>query len=80
MQPLSSISKIGIWTAFAFCAVLSVMKQFLPGGTGDPAFYSFLPRCFFFVGMVQLSLWKRIDSLELALGAGSSDTDETNGT
>ncbi len=64
MNGPSGISKAPIWIPAIFCAGLSLLKMFLPNGAGDPAFYSFLPMCFFFAAMVQLSLWKRIEMLE----------------
>ncbi|MEQ8765972.1 MAG: hypothetical protein RL885_18785 [Planctomycetota bacterium] len=56
-----------IWLPAGFCAFLSLMKLFLPGDAGGPAFFSFLPMCFFFTAAMQLSLWKRIALLESAL-------------
>ena len=55
-----------IWIPFGFAAVLAGMKLFVPGGAGDPAFFSFLPMCFFFVGATQMTLLKRIKALESA--------------
>ena len=75
MKQLALRSKISIWIPAAFCAMLSLMKMFSPNGTGDPAFYSFLPMCFFFVALVQLSLWKRIEMLETALQEKRDVTD-----
>lgn len=68
MKESTPVSKISIWFPAAFCAILSMMKMFSPNGTGDPAFYSFLPMCFFFVALVHRSLWKRIETLEAATG------------
>lgn len=73
------LSKTSIWFAAAFCAVLSIMKMSLPDGTGDPAFYSFLPMCFFFVATVHLSLKKRIEALETALRENLAKTEGTRG-
>ena len=56
-----------IWAPFGFCAVLTLLKQYSSGGSGDPAYYSFLPMCFFGVAAVQLSLLKRIKTLELMI-------------
>ena len=67
MRKSTQVSKILIWAPAAFCAFLSIMKMFSPDGTGDPAFYSFLPMCFFFVATVNHSLWKRIETLETKL-------------
>ncbi len=67
MTELTRSSKIGIWAPTAFCVFLSIMKMFSPEGSFDPAFYSFLPICFFFVGIVHQSLWTRIESLEAEL-------------
>jgi hypothetical protein len=60
--------KVAIWTPAAFCAFLSIMKMFAPNDTGAPAFYSFLPMCFFFAGGVHFMLLKRIEAMEAALG------------
>ena len=61
-----SPSKLGLWMPTAFCAFLSLFKLVLPDAS-DPAFYSFLPMCFFFSGVAGLVLWKRIDLLERRL-------------
>jgi hypothetical protein len=58
--------KATIWIPAAFCGMLSLMKVFL-SGAGDPVFFCFLPMCFIFVGINQLVLQKRIESLEAQL-------------
>lgn len=78
-RPTRVANLISIWTAAAFCAMLSIMKMFMPDGSGDGAFYSFLPMCFFFVAAVQHSLWKRIETLENALRENVAQTGETRG-
>lgn len=65
-----------IWAPVVFCAILSAMKL-AGGGSGDPAFYSFLPMCFFGVAAIQLSLVKRIKTLESALAARATDAHGT---
>jgi len=65
------ITKRSLWGPAAFCAALSLMKMFTPDGAADPAFYSFLPVCFFLVAFNQLELTKRISSLELRVREGS---------
>lgn len=60
-----------VWVPAAFCAFLSLGKLFLPDGA-EPAFYSFLPMCFLWVGIVQLSLWRRLDALD-ARSSGASN-------
>jgi len=62
--------KILIWIPAAYCAILSGMKILAPEGSGDAAFYAFLPLCFFFVAASQLSLLKKIDQLEALLKDG----------
>ena len=79
MKKPTRVSKISIWTPAAFCAMLSIMKMFLPDGSGDPVFYSFLPMCFFFVAAVHHSLWKRIETLDTALSRDVAQTGETRG-
>ena len=79
MKKSKPVSKILIWTPAAFCVMLSIMKMFLPDGSGDPAFYSFLPMCFFFVAAVHHSLWKRIDTLETAMCENGAQSGETRG-
>jgi len=56
------------------------MKMFLPDGSGDPVFYSFLPMCFFFVAAVHHSLLKRIETLDTALRDDVAQTGKTRGT
>jgi len=45
---------IGPWIPAVFCAILSFMALFgsiaFEGRVWEPAFFSFLPMCFFFVG------------------------------
>ncbi len=77
MKQSTWITKIPIWAPAVFCAVLSAMKMFAPDDAGDPAFYSFLPACFFFVAIIQSSLWRRIEVLETAL---RESTDQEAGT
>jgi hypothetical protein len=64
-----------IWAPFAFCVLLTIIKQ--SGGAADPAYYSFLPMCFFGVGAVQLSLLKRIKAIESARHGHSGEEHET---
>lgn len=71
MSKTTSRLRVAIWTPAAFCAFLSIMKLFIPGDAADPAFYSFLPMCFFFAGSVHFALLKRIEALEAALGDAS---------
>ncbi len=76
MKKIANRSKRAIWIPAAFCAMLSLMKMLLPNGAGDPAFYSFLPMCFFFSAIVHLSSWKRIEILEAALREHSAKPEE----
>jgi hypothetical protein len=62
------------WAPFVFCVLLTIIKQF--GGAADPAYYSFLPMCFFGVGAVQLSLLKRIKAIESARHGHSGEVNE----
>ncbi len=68
MEITTSRIKVLIWIPAAFCALLSLMKMFSPNDAGAPAFYSFLPMCFFFAATVHLELLERIKTLEKALG------------
>lgn len=62
-----------IWAPFVFCAILTLVKLFSSGGSGDPAYYAFLPMCFFGVATVHASILKRIKTLESMIdGRGSS--------
>ena len=67
-----------IWAPVVFCAILSATKL-AGGGSGDPAFYSFLPMCFFGVAAIQLSLVKRIKTLESALRGREADAQGSGG-
>ena len=71
MKKTTSRLKVAIWTPAAFCAFLSIMRMFIPGDAGAPAFYSFLPMCFMFAGGVHSTLLNRIETLEAALGDAS---------
>ncbi len=46
-----------------FCAFISFMALFM-GDSAKPAFYSFLPMCFFFAAMPLVAMSKRIADLE----------------
>ena len=60
MKPLSNIQT---FIPAIFCAFISLMPLFL-GETGKPAFFSFLPMCFFFAAMPAVNLNKRVAALE----------------
>jgi hypothetical protein len=55
------------WVPAAFCAILSLMPLFAgssyDNGWWRPAFYAFLPMCFFFVGTVLSKMQKEIGGL-----------------
>lgn len=62
--------KISFWIPAVFCGFLSLMPLFAPllypgGGDGwwRPAFFAFLPMCFFFVGAALLQMHKEVQSL-----------------
>lgn len=52
-----------VWFPAGFGGFLS-LTYLLLGNAAAPAFYAFLPMCFFFSGAVQLALWRRLDALE----------------
>ncbi len=49
-----------------FCGFISFMALFM-GETAKPAFFSFLPMCFFFAAMPLVAMNKRITELEAKL-------------
>lgn len=64
------------WVPASYCAFISlialastVTAVAYPGASawGMPAFYSFLPMCFFFVGAITTQQQKEIDSLRQEL-------------
>ena len=55
---------IAPWIPFTFCVLLTQACIWLPGGAGSPAFYCFLPMCFFFVASMQLAMARRLRALE----------------
>jgi hypothetical protein len=57
--------------------VILTLVKLCGNGSGDPAYYSFLPMCFFGVAAVQLSLLKRIKAMESELRSGSKDVDRS---
>jgi hypothetical protein len=63
--------KIAPWTGFAFCAFLSGLALFgfldRDSRWWQPAFYSFLPMCFFYVGSVLASQNKELRELRQRL-------------
>lgn len=56
---------------FAFCSFLSLMALFGPGsgssGAWTPAFISFVPMCFFYMGATTVGLQREINDLKLRL-------------
>jgi hypothetical protein len=63
--------KISHWIPAAFCAFLSLTALFSfsspDAGSWKPAFFSFLPLCFFFVGANTLTLQREIRDLRKQL-------------
>lgn len=65
---------IAYWTPAAFCAFLSALALFGVTSSGDagwwePAFYSFLPMCFFFAGSSMAMMGKEIKALKEQVAA-----------
>ena len=56
----------------AMCAFISLAALFL-GDAGRPAFYSFLPMCFLFVGFLMHALLRRVEELERRVADLSGD-------
>ena len=56
----------------AMCAFISLAALFL-GDAGRPAFYSFLPMCFLFVGFLLHALLRRVEELERRVAQLSGD-------
>lgn len=68
----STQRRIDHWVAFAFCVFLSLMA--LSGSVSDrsagwwsPAFFSFLPICFFYMGAVTARMQREINELQSRL-------------
>jgi hypothetical protein len=59
------------WIPAAFCAFLSLLALSMQTGSDSgawkPAFYSFLPMCFFFVGAVTSQMQREIRELRKQL-------------
>jgi hypothetical protein len=52
------------WLPALFCAFLSVMALLVtPLDAGKPAFFAFLPMCFFFVGVATSQMRREIIAL-----------------
>jgi hypothetical protein len=60
----------------AFCAFISAMALFM-GDSAKPAFYAFLPMCFFFAAMPLVTINKRIAYLEDKLNERTMETHST---
>jgi hypothetical protein len=62
---------ISHWIPFAFCTFLSLgalsMQIGSDSGAWKPAFYSFLPMCFFFVGAATSRMQREISELRKQL-------------
>lgn len=62
-----TLQTVGHWTPAAFCAFISFNALSASGssdaGWWKPAFFSFLPMCFFFVGSATWQMQKEIREL-----------------
>jgi hypothetical protein len=63
-----TLQSIGHWTPAAFCAFICFLALFAAPHTGNvewwkPAFLSFLPMCFFFVGAATWQMQTEIREL-----------------
>jgi len=64
-----TLQKFGHWTPAAFCAFISYIALFASSssspdpGWWKPAFFAFLPMCFFFVGSATSQMQKEIQEL-----------------
>jgi len=62
---------LGHWTPAAFCAFISLMALFASTGSDAgwwrPAFFAFLPMCFFFVGAATSRMQREIRELRRQL-------------
>ncbi len=63
-----TLQSIGHWTPAVFCAFISLTALFASSSHPDagwwkPAFFSFLPMCFFFVGSATWQMQKEIREL-----------------
>jgi hypothetical protein len=62
-----TLQTIGHWTPAAFCALISFTalsaSSSPDAGWWKPAFFSFLPMCFFFVGSATWQMQKEIHEL-----------------
>ena len=63
-----TMKTINHWIPAAFCAFISFMALFASGSSADsgwwrPAFFSFLPMCFFFVGSATTQMYRELCEL-----------------
>ena len=70
-----AVSKGAIWAPMIFCAGIALVRM-LWDDSEDPALPTFLMLCFLWVATVHLSLWKRIEALEIQLSGRSQETRE----
>ena len=61
-----------MYIPFIFCAFISVMALFTGDGS-KPAFFAFLPMCFFFAAMPLIAMNKRLAALEESLKQTDDD-------
>jgi hypothetical protein len=61
------------WLAAIYCAFLALMPVFgtivHPGAWWQPAFYCFLPMCFYYAGIAQKETNREIDELRNRIAA-----------
>lgn len=73
---MNTKSNIPHFVPAAFCAIISAMALFM-GDNAKPAFYAFLPMCFFFVAMPLVTINKRLADLEGKLKELNNDDSQT---
>ncbi|MGA2140458.1 MAG: hypothetical protein ABSH14_16490 [Verrucomicrobiia bacterium] len=54
---------IGFWLPAVFCAFLAYIALSSSDESWRPAFFSFLPMCFFFVGMALMQMHREVRAL-----------------
>ena len=72
-QHLKPMKTISHWIPAAFCAFLSLLALSMQigsdSGAWKPAFYGFLPMCFYFVGAATSQMHREIRELQKQVAA-----------
>ncbi len=63
-----------VWIAAGIAAALAFARAIMPGDSGAPAYYLFLPFCIFLIATAMQGLLEAIERLEAEISRRNPDT------